>query len=78
MKYLRSNLSLNITRRKLCTSALTLPAVPGPLADRILQARAEVVDDVVALGQEVVGQGQTRQEDGGRGTMGPGQTYYIK
>ena len=40
-----------------------IPAGPGPRADRILQARAEVVDDVVALGQEVVGQGQTRQED---------------
>ena len=31
------------------------------------------MDDVVALGQQVVGQGQARQEDGGRGAMRPGK-----
>ena len=36
------------------------------------------MDDVVTLREEVVGEGQTRQEDGGRGAMRPGETYYIK
>ena len=51
-----------------------LPAVARPLADWVLQPRAEVVDDVVGLRQQVVRQRQVGQEDGGRRALGPGDT----
>ena len=53
-----------------------LPAVAGPLTYGVLQPRAEVVDDVVGLRQQVVRQRQVRQEDGGRRALGPGDSRH--
>jgi len=47
-----------------------IPAVPSPLTDRILEAGVEVVNDVVTLWEEVLG--QARQEDGWGAALGSG------
>ena len=49
---------------------LILPAVSRPLTDRVLEAGVEVVNDVVTLWQEVLG--EARQEDGWRAALGSG------